>query len=167
MADENGRRNKSVLFVAVLGLAVAATSHAAGQGTTTGIATFQGKGDVKEHKPGVVVWTGGFVGTSVTDARKGPLHNSGWECTGETVMQDGNAFRSGGFCVVTDPDGDNINLLWERTNVPGQAAEPKTKGTYLSGTGKYTGIQGNYTFACRFAGALALCNVTGGEYRTP
>jgi len=82
-------------------------------------------------------------------------------------MQDGNAFQSGGFCLVTDSDGDTINLLWERTNVPGPAAEAKTKGTYLSGTGKYAGIQGNYTFACRFAGALALCNVTGGEYKIP
>ena len=167
MKVEKGWRNKSALFVAVLGLAVGSTSHAAGQGTTTGVASFQAKGDVKEYKPGVVVWVGSFVGVSVVDGRKGPLHNAGWECTGETAIQDGNVFRSGGFCVVTDPDGDTINLLWERTNVPGQAAEPKTKGTYLSGTGKYTGIQGNYTFACRFAGALALCNVTGGEYRTP
>lgn len=167
MAVQSEWRSKSALFVAVLGLAVGSTSHAAGQGTTTGVASFQGKGDAKEHKPGVVVWTGGFVGVSVADGRRGPLHNSGWECTGEVVIQEGNAYRADGFCLVTDPDGDTINLLWERTNVPGPAAEPKTKGTYLSGTGKYAGIQGHYTFACRLAGDLALCNITGGEYKIP
>lgn len=167
MAIERGWRRKSALLGAVLGLAVGSTSHAAGQGTTTGVASFYAKGDVKEYKPGLIVWTGGFVGVSMADGKKGPLHNSGWECTGETAIQDGKVYGSGGFCLVTDPDGDNINLLWERTDVPGGAVDGKTKGTYLSGTGKYAGIQGHYTFACRLNGAMASCNITGGEYKIP
>lgn len=166
MAAERGWRSTSALLVATLGLAVGSTSHA-GQGTTIGVATFQAKGEVKEYKPGVVVWSGNFVGVSVADSRRGPLHNSGWECTGESVLQEGKAYKSGGFCLVTDPDGDAINLLWERMDVPGAASPGNNKGTYLSGTGKYAGIQGHYTITCRLIGALAICNLTGGEYKIP
>lgn len=70
-------------------------------------------------------------------------------------------FRSGGFCLVTDVDGDTVNLLWEPTNTPGPATEILTKGTYLCGTGKYAGIRGHYTFACRESGAQSVCQITG------
>jgi hypothetical protein len=151
----------------MLSLAAGSTSHAAGQGSTTGVASFYAKGEAKEYKPGLIVWGGNFVGVSMVEGRKGPLHNSGWDCTGETAIQDGKVQRSGGFCLVTDQDGDTINLLWERTDVPGGTVDGKTKGTYLSGTGKYSGIQGSYTFACRLQGAMASCNITGGEYKIP
>lgn len=167
MAVERRCRSKSALFVWVLALSVGSACYAAGQGVTTGVASFYGKGDVKEYKPSLIVWTGGFVGVSMTEAKKGPLHNSGWDCTGETAIQDGKVYGSGGFCVVTDSDGDTIDLLWERTDVPGGTVDGKTKGTYLSGTGKYTGIQGFYTFACRLNGAMAACNITSGEYKIP
>jgi hypothetical protein len=169
MAANMGLKRIGALFMALLGLGLSAesTSHAAGQGTTTGVATFQAKGEVKEYKPSVIVWSGNFVGVSVTDARKGPLHNSGWECTGESVLQDGKGYKAGGFCLVTDPEGDTINLLWERMDVPGAASEGNNKGTYLSGTGKYAGIQGHYKITCRLTGALALCNLNGGEYKIP
>ena len=153
------------VFVAALGIGVVQLTYAAEQGTTMGVASFQAKGQAKDLKPGVTVWTGSFSGVSVMDARKGPLHNAGWDCTGEVVIQDGNVYNSGGFCLVTDADGDTINLLWERTDVPGPAADGKTKGTYLSGTGKYSGIQGHYTFSCRQGGVV--CGVTGGEYKIP
>ncbi len=153
------------LLSAVLGIGVISLTHAAEQGTTTGVASFHATGEAKEHSPGVTVWTGKFFGVSMTDARKGPLHNSGWDCTGELVIQDGNAYSAGGFCVVTDPDGDTVNLLWERTNIPGPVPDAKTKGTYLSGTGKYAGIQGYYTFSCRLGGVV--CNVTAGKYKIP
>jgi hypothetical protein len=161
------KQRRSSLLIVALGLTVAGVSYAAGQGTTTGFASFYGKGEAKEHKPGLIVWSGGFVGASVSDGRKGPLHNSGWDCTGETAIQDGKVHRSGGFCLVTDPDGDTINLVWERTDVPGGMVDGKTRGTYLSGTGKYAGIQGSYTFSCRLQGAMAACNITGGEYKFP
>ena len=161
-------RSRSIrqIGAALIGsLAIGVSAFAGEQGTTTGMASFNPRGEAKNYKPGVTVWDGTFVGISITDARKGPLHNSGWDCTGEAVFQDGNVYRANGFCLVTDPDGDTINLLWERTNVPGAPPEPKTKGTYLSGTGKYTGIQGYYTFACRQGGTI--CSITSGEYKIP
>jgi len=167
MSAERGSRSMGRLFVAIFGVFVGATAHAADQGTTTGVASFHAKGDVKEYKPGVVVWAGNFIGASITNARKGPLHNAGWDCTGETTISDGKVYQSDGFCLVTDQDGDTINLIWERINNPGGPAEAKTKGTYLSGTGKYTGIQGYYTFTCQLSGAMANCSITGGEYKVP
>jgi hypothetical protein len=149
------------LLIYVYGMIVCSFTYAE-QGTTTGMAAFNPKGDVKSYKPGVAIWSGTFVGVSMTDARKGPLHNSGWDCTGEVVIQDGSVHRAGGYCLVTDQDGDTINLMWERTNIPGSPAEVNTKGTYLSGTGKYTGIKGHYTFACR-----GPCTITSGEYKIP
>jgi hypothetical protein len=154
--------------ISILGvlLSVSAVLPArAEQGTTAGLVYFSAKGEAKNYKPALTLWNGTFLGVSITDERKGPLHSSAWDCTGEVVIQDGKSHSANGFCLVTDPDGDTINLLWVRTDVPGGLAEPKTKGTYLSGTGKYSGIQGYYTFGCKLNGTL--CNITGGEYKIP
>jgi hypothetical protein len=140
-------------------------AQAADSGTTTGQAAFHPKGQATEHKPGLVVWNGTFVGISITETKKGPLHAAKWDCTGEAVSQKDTVYSANGFCLVTDPDGDTINLLWARTDLPAGFAEPKTKGTYLSGTGKYNGIQGYYTFSCKAGGQI--CNITSGEYKIP
>jgi len=167
MGAEKGVGGMTRLFVAIFGISVGAASDAADQGTTTGVASFHAKGEVKEYKPGVVVWAGNFVGASMTNSRKGPIHNAGWDCTGETTISDGKVYQSDGFCLVTDQDGDTINLVWERINNPGGPAEAKTIPMYLSGTGKYMGIQGHYTFTCQLSGAMANCSITGGEYKVP
>ncbi len=86
-----------VLIVAVLGLNVGIAAVAAELGTTSGIATFNAKGEVKNYKPDVVVWNGTFVGVSVTESRKGPLHNSAWDCTGEAVLQGGDSYLADGI----------------------------------------------------------------------
>lgn len=153
-----------LLIAAFFCVGLVGAAHAE-QGTTTGLAAFHPKGDAKGYKPDLTLWNGTFIGISITDSRKGPLHSAAWDCTGEVVIQDGISHSANGFCLVTDSDGDTINLLWARTDVPGPIATPKTKGTYLSGTGKYAGISGYYTFACRLNGTL--CTIAGGEYRTP
>jgi len=167
MTDATTERRNSRLLVAILGLVIGSAAQAADRGTTTGLAAFHAKGEVTEYPPGVVVWDGQFIGASMTNAGKGLLHNSGWECTGETTIHEGTVYQSDGFCVVTDPEGDSVNLVWEQTNVPAPAGKAKTKGTYLSGTGKYEGIQGYYTFLCHLSGAMASCEITSGEYRLP
>jgi len=93
MGTERGPRNMSRLFVAIVGVFAGAIAQAADQGSTTGVASFHAKGEVKEYKPGVVVWAGSFVGVSMTNARKGPLHNAGWDCTGETTISDGKVYH--------------------------------------------------------------------------
>lgn len=167
MDAEGVAGSRSRPFAVILGVLLSTTVYAADQGTTTGLAVFQAKGQVTEHKPGVIVWVGNFIGVSTTESRKGLLHNSGWECTGEATISDGKAYQQDGFCLVTDTDGDTVNLVWERTDLRGGMAGGKTKGTYISGTGKYTGIQGYYTFACQHSGAMDICSITSGEYKVP
>ena len=167
IATEGNWVRASATILVALGLVLSSVTSQAAQGTTIGIATFLAKGDAKEYKPGLMIWNGNFVGTSVMDSRSGPLHNAGWDCTGEVVIQDGKAYKAAGFCLVTDPDGDSINLLWDRQDVPGNAAIGNNIGTYLSGTGKYNGIRGQYKITCKTLGALATCTLNGGEYKVP
>ena len=49
--------------------------------------------------------------------------------------------------------------------MPGPFDDAKTRGTYVSGTGKFRAIQGYYTFACVKGGLV--CDITGGEFRVP
>jgi hypothetical protein len=154
----------SIPFFATVG-----TAFGAEDGTTTGIAAFHIAGEAKKYPPDVVVFSGtAATGGSYTDAGKGPLHFGVWECTLEAIIKGDVALYADGFCTVTDPEGDRINLRWERTDIPGTGPIAKTRGTYLSGSGKYTGIQGHYTFACRLvSGAENICQITGGKYQIP
>ena len=154
----------SIIACATMGIASAA--QAGEQGTTTGMVSFGGfKGEARTIKPGVTIWNGTFVGIGVSDTRRGILHQSAWECDAEVVNMNGTVYKADGFCHLTDPDGDTVNLVFERTDLPGGTAELKTKGTYISGTGKYAGITGNYYFSCKSKGA-DLCMATGGDYKT-
>ena len=139
-------------------------AHADHNGNAIGMATFHGKGDAQEFAPDFIVWNGEFWGESVTDSESGPLHRGTWYCTGEQVLQGGTTVWAGGFCVVTDGDGDTVNLHWQSTKgYPG--ADIDTRGDYYSGTGKYAGITGNYLFHCEsVAASHFFCSITGGKY---
>src|SRR5712691_1386074 len=96
-----------VLISAFGGLAQA---QVAKTGKPRGMATFYGIGKVQEYAADVAVWNGTFPGQSVTDAGQGVLHYGAWDCTGELVYRRGKVSFGGGFCSVTDKDGDRINL---------------------------------------------------------
>ncbi len=138
-------------------------------GKPTGTATFYGSGESQEYAPDVTVWNGKFWGQSVTDAAKGVLHYGAWDCIGEMAFRGGEISIGDGFCTVTDPDGDKINLRWEVDEPNANPAKFKTKGTYLSGSGKYTGIQGGYNFVCEVIADTShyICHIVGGEYHLP
>ncbi len=143
------------------------SAHAGHHGDAIGMATFYGKGDIQKFAPDFIVWNGEFWGESVTDSKSGPLHMGAWYCTGEQVLQGGTTNWAGGFCVVTDGDGDTVNLRWQSTKgYPG--ADIDTRGDYYSGTGKNEGITGHYTFHCEAVAASHFsCSITGGEYSVP
>ena len=164
---------RSTLLVSAMVTAIAAVYlgtavQAAEQGTTTGMATFHGQGNTEEFAPDFVVWTGEFWGESVTDAKSGLLHFGAWYCTGEMTYRGGEAQWGDGFCAVTDRDDDMVNLRWEITKTYPGSGNIDTRGTYYSGTGKYAGIEGYYTFFCQpVAGSHFFCTITGGEYSIP
>jgi len=155
---------RTFMVIALSGMLSAA--QAAEQGIITGMVSFNAfKGEATTHKPGISVWRGTFLGVGISDTRKSILHATAWDCDAEVVVQDEKVYKADGFCHVSDPDGDTINLVFERTDLPGGTQELKTKGTYLSGTGKYAGIKGNYFFSCVLRGDI--CTATGGEYKIP
>jgi hypothetical protein len=155
-----------VLISAFAGIAQA---QVAKSGKPRGVATFYGIGKVQEFAPDVAVWTGTFPGESVSDAGQGVLHFGAWDCTGEVVYRGGKISYGGGFCAVADKDGDKINVRWQVDEPNANPGKFKTKGTYLSGSGKYSGIQGEYNFICEAIGTTShfICPIVGGEYRLP
>ena len=138
-------------------------------GKPTGFVTFYGSGETQKHAPDMLVWKGAFYGQGVTDSGKGLFHYSAWDCTGEMAYQSQKVSFGGGFCAVTDRDGDKVNLRWEVDEPGASAAKVKTKGTYLSGSGKYSGIQGGYNFLCELIADTThyICRIVGGEYTAP
>ncbi len=153
----------SAIALALTGILPCTAPLLAADDAVLGAVSFSGhRGDVREYKPATSVWTGTFIGVSLMKSGGGPLHNAGWECTGEVVSTSDTMYRAAGFCVVTDRDGDTVQCLWERTDVPGSGDEMKAKGTYLLGTGKYAGIRGTFSLACR--AATSACDIVSNQF---
>ena len=172
VGEENPMWKTIGIYAALVAFGAFFTSNgmqAAEQGTTTGgMAGFHGVGKFQEFAPDFGVWNGEFWGESTTDSESGPLHFGAWYCTGEQAFQGGTPKWAGGFCTVTDVDGDTVNLRWQATEPYGPGANIGTRGDYYSGTGKYTGITGWYTFHCEnVAISHFFCTITGGEYNIP
>lgn len=102
-------------------------------------------GKAHEIEKGHFYWVGEFSGTFMND--KGPgstFHLAGVKCPA-FFDADFNAgkHRAGGYCVVTDPDGDSAYLTWENA---GSIRAGTGTFEYTGGTGKYKGISGKNTF---------------------
>ena len=156
-------------LVVICGFGLSAQAQIAKQGAPRGVVSFYGNGTTQDYAPDMVVWSGKFSGQSVTEAGRGALHYSAWDCTGEMVTRNGKVVIADGFCAVTDLDGDKINLRWEVDEPLPSPAMFKTKGTYLSGGGKYKGIQGGYNFICQGIADTGhyICEMVGGSYQLP
>lgn len=102
-------------------------------------------GKAHEVEKGHFYWVGEFSGTFMNDKGPGNLfHLAGVKCPAyfDANFNTGK-HKAGGYCIITDPDGDSAYLTWDN------AGNIKTgAGTfeYTGGTGKYTGIQGKNTF---------------------
>jgi hypothetical protein len=107
---------------------------------------------------------------------KGILDHVTWHCWGLFNIINGTAQTTGGYCVVTDPSGDQFAV-----NLAGDKWRPKdTKSftglaTLITGTGKYAGINGNYKYECHgpdFHTAaegtyVQYCALFQGSYKLP
>jgi hypothetical protein len=108
-----------------------------------------GVGKAHEIEKGHYYWVGEFSGTFFNDKGEGsPMHRSGVKCPAWADL-DFNTKKSsyGGYCIVTDLDGDQAYLSWR---IPSGSPLPGTKGAgtfdYTGGTGKYKGLTGKNTF---------------------
>ena len=161
-----------ITIVAILGLgtfasASMAQTQLAKQGQPRGHAGFYGKGSSIDFGNGYSGWVGEFWGASHIDQGKGLLHNAAWYCSGEWSGGKEKNNPHGGFCRVTDPEGDVIYLRWQTEELR-PLGSSYNKGTYLAGTGKYKGITGYYLFEVKFiADGVWSGDLVGGEYKLP
>lgn len=149
---------------------IAGVADADEQGTTSaGRAFFHAQGNIQEYPPDLVLWTGEFIGHSVTDSENGALHMGAWYCTGDQAIRGGETEYADGMCAVTDPDGDKINVRWQFVGKGPSPGQEKFRGTYISGSGKFSGIEGYYVFLAEppVAGGYIFATMVEGEYSIP
>jgi hypothetical protein len=76
---------------------------------------------------------------------KGFLDHMTWHCVGTRSIMTGVGQFSG-YCVVTDPTGDQIAADIASDGIfPADAKTTPAKGTFTTGTGKYAGISSSLT----------------------
>ena len=128
----------------LIGSTLAIPSHAQDWKVTGEFGWF-GVGKAHEVEKGHIYWVGEFSGTFFNDKGKGSLfHVAGVKCPGHQDIDFNNKkSKAGGYCVITDLDGDSAYLNWR---LEGDTVNGSGTFEYTGGTGKYKGISGNNTF---------------------
>ena len=104
-----------------------------------------GVGKAQEIEKGHVYWVGEFSGTFFNDKGAGSLfHRAGVKCPAfNDVDLNNKKGKAGGYCIITDTDGDQAYLSWRSE---GDTVTGPGTFDYTGGTGKYKGISGANTF---------------------
>jgi hypothetical protein len=104
-----------------------------------------GVGKAQEIEKGHIFWVGEFSGTFFNDKGKGSLfHFAAVKCPGYNDLDFNNKkSKAGGYCVITDLDGDAAYLNWR---LEGDTVNGAGTFDYTGGTGKYKGISGSNNF---------------------
>ena len=79
-------------------------------------------------------------GVATNDAGQGFMHNVAARCLGSWYAEKG-AFEEHGSCLYVDRDGDQVYTRYRAEGGPGLPT--RSKGNFVGGTGKYSGIQGS------------------------
>jgi hypothetical protein len=128
------------------GLTAAAPSLA--QDKVLGQFGWLGVGKAVEIDKGHWYWVGEFSGTFFND--KGPgsaMHLAGVKCPAWFDADFPNKRSSaGGYCIVTDLEGDQAFLSWRNAGTPGPGGRGPGTFEWTGGTGKYKGWSGGNTF---------------------
>lgn len=132
-------------LTAVLTLGLALPAVAADK--VTGHFGWFGVGKAFEIEKGHFYWVGEFSGTFFNDKGAGMFHLAGVKCPAWYDADFNNAkSKAGGYCIVTDLDGDQAYLTWVNAGTPGPGGRGPGTFTYTGGTGKYKGLSGDNTF---------------------
>lgn len=134
-------------ILAAAGILAAAPSTA--QDKPVGEFGWFGVGKAYEISKGHYYWVGEFSGSFFNERGDGsPMHKSGLKCPGFNELDFNNKrTNSGGYCIVTDLDGDVLRMTW-RIPSGNPAAGSRNAGIveYLGGTGKYKDWSGRQPF---------------------
>lgn len=141
-----------------LGITLAAASGAAGaahwterEGTFLADWDVTGTVHIIEMGDMGVMAAGGHTGTVTIQSSEGPVRAFETDCIAFADEQS-----SGSRCVWTDPLGDQLFVSIQGTGLAGMG---RSRGTFVGGTGRYEGIQGNFNFDWNY-------NVSGGQDAT-
>jgi len=103
----------------------------------------------QEIEKGHTFWVGEFSGTFFNDkGEKSLFHHAGVKCPSwfDTDLNNKKT-KAGGYCVITDLDGDQAYLTWQLpSGTPGLGQHGPGTFKYTGGTGKYKEITGDNTF---------------------
>jgi len=107
-----------------------------------------GVGKAQEIDKSHFYWVGEFTGSFFNDKGEGSLfHRAGVKCPAWFDADFNNKkSKAGGYCIITDLDGDQAYLTWQNAGTPGPGGRGPGTFQYTGGTGKYKGISGNNTF---------------------
>jgi hypothetical protein len=108
-----------------------------------------GTGKAYQIEEGHFYWVGEFSGTFFSDkGASGLFHLAGVRCPAYYDLDlNKNTTQAGGYCIVTDIDGDQAYVTWENASTStGPGAPGPGTFTFTGGTGKYTGISGKNRF---------------------
>ena len=137
----------AIAFITMFLLTLTPAVHAA-DWKVKGEFGWLGVGAAVEVEKGHYYWVGEFSGTFFND--KGPgshFHLAGVKCP---AWFDANystsSSKAGGYCIITDLDGDQATLTWQSRGDPNLGKDGPGTFEYISGTGKYVGISGKNTF---------------------
>jgi len=111
----------------------------------TGAFGWLGVGKAYEIGKGHQYWLGEISGSFANDKGQGSLFDhAGSKCPGFNDV-DGihNKSRAGGYCVLSDPDGDQAFMTYQ---CEGNAVSCSGTADFAGGTGKYKDVAGHNTF---------------------
>jgi hypothetical protein len=138
------------LAVALLLNATAIAGELPKEGTFATTTYFHDVYDAAEATPGRYIWTFEDYGIVTNDSGSGFMHHMSIHCRGyggSTNTAGGK--RNADHCVLIGSDGDRIETATE--NMDNASNEPlKGEATFISGSGKYTGISGKYEYEVEF-----------------
>ncbi len=140
------KRTKLLWRAMVAGAALAACASAQAQDwKVIGEFGWFGVGKAYQIEKDHFYWVGEFSGTFFNDKGKGSLfHRAGVKCPAYVDSDFKNRKgRAGGYCIITDSDGDQAYLSWQNQ---GDTVTGPGTFQYTGGTGKYQSISGNNTF---------------------
>lgn len=129
-------------------LAVCTGAGVAADGKTTGEFGWLGVGKAVEVEKGHYYWVGEFSGTFFNDKGPGsPMHHAGVKCPAWfDADYSRNVASAGGYCMITDVDGDSILCNWRNGGTPANGS--RNPGTFdcRGLSGKYAGMNARNTF---------------------
>jgi hypothetical protein len=96
-------------------------------------------GKAQEIEKGHSYWVGEYAGTFFNDKHAGVKCPSWFDSD-----TNNKKAKAGGYCIITDVNGDQAYLTWQGSGTPGGPLSGTFQ--YTGGTGKYQGIGGDNTF---------------------